>query len=149
MNYSPSFIWRQVLFFDLCKIKGRTSAGTEIRPSGRVDDGLPQPTLYGEILFTYYKTIVNIAFTFNGGIMIMIFSTLSLGARIKQARTIRKISQEELANLCGWNNRMRICQYENGKRIPSIESIERISRSLKVDAGWLSFGYGVIEDAMV
>ncbi len=146
MNYSSSFIWRQVLFFDLCKIKGRTSAGTEIRPSGREDDGLPQSVLYGEILFTCHNADVNIAFTFGGA---MIFSELTLGNRIKEARKLRKISQEELALLCGWGNRVRICQYENGKRTPSIQAIEAIGKSLNVKASWLCFGNEEISDAMV
>lgn len=57
--------------------------------------------------------------------------------RIKQARLAKGLSQGELSKLCGWSTRVRISNYENGKRIPPAKEIIAISSALDVSIDWL------------
>lgn len=55
----------------------------------------------------------------------------TIGARIRELRKAKKLSQEYLAFLCGLD-RTYIGSVENGKRNISIENIEKIARALSV-----------------
>lgn len=55
-----------------------------------------------------------------------------LGARIKELRKGRKLSQEELAELIGIEPR-HMSRIEVGKSYPSLDRLERIAIALNVD----------------
>ena len=55
-----------------------------------------------------------------------------LGARIKELRKGRKLSQEELAELVGIEPR-HMSRIEVGKSYPSLDRLERIAKALDVD----------------
>lgn len=55
-----------------------------------------------------------------------------LGARIKELRKARKLSQEELAELIGIEPR-HMSRIEVGKSYPSLDRLERIAKALDVD----------------
>ena len=67
---------------------------------------------------------------------------MDIGQRIKFVRKLRKISQVELAGMIGLpadeNGRIRISQYENGKRTPKKDMLEKISKALGVNSLYLS-----------
>ena len=52
-----------------------------------------------------------------------------IGERIRQLRRDAKLTQDELAELCG-ANRVTIANYELGKYQPSIEALERLAEAL-------------------
>ena len=54
---------------------------------------------------------------------------MTVGEKIKSIRKIKKISQQELGNMLGVSQAM-IAQYENGKRIPKIETLIKIAEAL-------------------
>jgi transcriptional regulator with XRE-family HTH domain len=56
------------------------------------------------------------------------------GARLKELRQAKGISQEALANLCGLD-RTYMTSVENGRRNLSIESIEKILSGLGISFG--------------
>lgn len=62
--------------------------------------------------------------------------------RLKQARHARdpKMTQEELAEACGWPYGSRIGNYEQGKNEPDIESWEIMAKALGVTVNHLLFG---------
>ena len=54
---------------------------------------------------------------------------MTVGEKIKSIRKKNKISQQELGNMLGVSQAM-IAQYENGKRIPKLETIKKIAIAL-------------------
>ena len=54
---------------------------------------------------------------------------MSIGNKIKELRKGKKISQEKLASILGVSQAM-IAQYENGKRNPKIETLQKIAKAL-------------------
>ncbi len=65
----------------------------------------------------------------------------TIGARIRELRKARKLSQEYLAFLCDLD-RTYVGSVENGKRNISIENIEKIARALSISLREL-FGSGI------
>lgn len=67
---------------------------------------------------------------------------MNIGERIKYVRKLRGMKQEELAGKIGLsadeNGRTRISQYENGKRTPKEDMLEKISEVLNVKSLYLS-----------
>lgn len=67
---------------------------------------------------------------------------MNIGERIKLVRKLRGMKQEELAGKIGLtadeNGRTRISQYENGKRTPKEDMLEKISEALQVKSLYLS-----------
>ena len=67
---------------------------------------------------------------------------MNIGERIKYVRMLRGMRQEELAGkvVLGYNEngRTRISQYENGKRTPKEDMLEKISEALDVESYYLS-----------
>ncbi len=67
---------------------------------------------------------------------------MNIGKRIKYVRMLRGMRQEELAGKVGLgyneNGRTRISQYENGKRTPKEDMLEKISEALNVESYYLS-----------
>ncbi len=56
---------------------------------------------------------------------------MTIGSRIKAARKAKKLSQPELADLCGWGlNQGRISHYEKGRRQVSIPDAVIIAAAL-------------------
>ena len=55
-----------------------------------------------------------------------------VGQRIRYIRKEKKLTQEELGNLCGLSYKF-ISDVERGKQNPSLGSIDSISKALKVD----------------
>ena len=55
------------------------------------------------------------------------------GDMIKKIRTERQLSQQQLADLV-FVNRCSVANWENGRRIPDLTILARISRALNVDA---------------
>lgn len=54
---------------------------------------------------------------------------MTIGEGIKEARKNKGLSQQELGDMLGVSQAM-IAQYENGKRVPKIETLERIANAL-------------------
>lgn len=54
---------------------------------------------------------------------------MTVGEKIKSIRKQNRISQQELGNILGVSQAM-IAQYENGKRIPKIETLIKIAEAL-------------------
>ena len=68
--------------------------------------------------------------------------TMDIGQRIRFVRLFRGMKQEELAEKIGLGGgetgRTRISQYENGKRTPKEDLLEKISEALEIDSLYLS-----------
>ena len=64
-------------------------------------------------------------------------NSLTIGERIKQCRLEHGMTQKDLAERMGISP-IGISQYENGKRIPKIETIDRIASAIGVDPAYLS-----------
>lgn len=63
---------------------------------------------------------------------------IALGQRIRQARKDKNITQEKLAEICGLST-AHIGHIERGSRIPSLDTLFRISSELEVSVDWLLF----------
>ena len=61
------------------------------------------------------------------------------GSRMKLLRKKRKLNQTEMGQLLGLHY-IHIGRYENGKSVPTVEQLARISRKLNVTVDWLVFG---------
>ena len=61
---------------------------------------------------------------------------IELGAKIKELRNGRNISQSEFAELLGVT-KSAVSSYENGTRLPSYEVLVKISRIFKVSTDYL------------
>lgn len=48
-------------------------------------------------------------------------------------RKAHKLSQVELANLCGWDTQSRISNYENNVRTPDLDDIEVLAKAMNVE----------------
>jgi len=60
----------------------------------------------------------------------------SLGEKIRKLRRERKLTQEKLAELAEIDPKS-VIQIENGKRNPTLKTIDKIAKALKVSAGEL------------
>lgn len=67
----------------------------------------------------------------------------TFGTRLRYARTLRRLTQKELARACGLSQGA-IGNYETDSR-RSPKDIFRIADALKIDAAWLAMGTGVME----
>lgn len=56
---------------------------------------------------------------------------MSVGEQIKKCRNENKLSQKELGEKLGVSQAM-IAQYESGKRLPKLETIQKIAEALGV-----------------
>lgn len=63
-----------------------------------------------------------------------------IGARIKSARKARGLTQEQLAEACGWSGQSRIGNYETGKREPSAADMQLIAAALGIPVTYLWVG---------
>lgn len=57
---------------------------------------------------------------------------MDIGEKIKYLRTEKGITQKELASKLG-TSQQNLAQYENGKRKPKLETIQKIANALNVD----------------
>jgi phage repressor protein C with HTH and peptisase S24 domain len=55
---------------------------------------------------------------------------MKIGQKIRQARKALKLSQEDLAERCGFEHQSRISGYETGKREPGLEELAAIAKGL-------------------
>lgn len=62
----------------------------------------------------------------------------SLGQRIRKARKDKNVTQEELAEICALSS-AHIGHIERGTRIPSLDTLFRISQALGVSMDYLIF----------
>lgn len=56
----------------------------------------------------------------------------NLGIRIKHLRKAKGLSQQALAEACGWASQSRIGNYEKGTRQPNLEDLEKLARALDI-----------------
>lgn len=56
----------------------------------------------------------------------------NLGIRIKKLRKAKGMSQQALAEACGWASQSRIGNYEKGTRQPNLEDMEKLAKALDV-----------------
>lgn len=63
-----------------------------------------------------------------------------IAGRLKRLREEKKLSQKNLAVLCGWASQSRIGNYEAGTRSISVEDAETLARVLGTSAEHLLFG---------
>lgn len=61
---------------------------------------------------------------------------LIIGRKIKKARCSKKLTQEDLANKVGIS-RTYLSDVENGRYMPSIETISNIAQILNIDLNFL------------
>jgi len=54
----------------------------------------------------------------------------AFGQRLKVARNYAKLSQPELAKICGWDSQSRLSNYERGERTPSLDDIDKLAKAL-------------------
>lgn len=71
--------------------------------------------------------------------------TNNLGEKISQARKEKKLSQRDLAKLCGMTQ-TQICRIENGEHKPYLKTLAKIARCLELDLGELTEGLGYNEE---
>lgn len=62
------------------------------------------------------------------------------GQRIRDARRKRGLSQEQLAELCGWSGQSRVGNYERGIREPSTGDWALLAQALGTSPGALQYG---------
>ena len=62
-----------------------------------------------------------------------------IGENIKSVRIAKKLSQQDLADLCGISNTV-ISQYENGRKTPGLSTLARIAKNLGVSIERLYYG---------
>lgn len=67
-------------------------------------------------------------------------SRKTIGERIRAARKQRKLTQEALAQLCGWESQTRVSHYEVGRRTPDIVDIETLAAAMQVSPVELLYG---------
>jgi len=60
-----------------------------------------------------------------------------LPQRLRQAREMRNMTQQQLSSAIGINANSSIAKFETGERLPSAENIARLSIALNVDADYL------------
>ncbi len=61
----------------------------------------------------------------------------TIGARIKQARRQKGLTQKELSQLCGWSDfPARVSNYERGQREPKSEHLGKLADALSVSIDW-------------
>ena len=65
----------------------------------------------------------------------------TLGGRIKIARQLADMNQDDLAKILKITNQ-QISSYETGKSIPPADKVLTIADTCKVDPGWLLSGRG-------
>ena len=53
--------------------------------------------------------------------------------KLKELRERKNITQQELANIVGLKSGEAICQYENGKRKPSLVLIPKLAEALNCE----------------
>lgn len=70
-----------------------------------------------------------------------------LGTRLKKLRLEAGLTQKELGELVGVT-KVSVCCYENGTRLPSLETLVDLANTLKVDVDYLLGNdyYQVFED---
>lgn len=71
--------------------------------------------------------------------------TKSLGSKISEARIEKKLSQRDLAKLCGMTQ-TQICRIENHENKPYLKTLARIARELELDLRELTKGLGYNEE---
>lgn len=69
----------------------------------------------------------------------------TLGQRIRQHRKARGLSQQALAEACGWESQSRIGNYERGIREPNLADMERIAQELGISVTVLVQGPSSVE----
>lgn len=72
----------------------------------------------------------------------------SVGDRIKKRRKELKLSQGELAELCGWDTQSRISHYETNTREMKKGDLEIVARALKTTPSYLQFGSSPVENTL-
>lgn len=63
-----------------------------------------------------------------------------IGERIREARKAAKITQPELAELCGWESQGRVSNYERGDRKVGVAEAALLAKVLGVSEYWLLTG---------
>lgn len=62
-----------------------------------------------------------------------------IGENIKSVRLAQGLSQQAVADLCGFSNTI-LSQYENGKKIPNLVTTAKIAKALNVSIDRLYYG---------
>ena len=68
------------------------------------------------------------------------------GQRLKTLRERQGLSQDKLAELCGWPSNTRVSGYERGANEPSLEDIARLATILEVYPEVLAFGIDTLAE---
>ena len=61
---------------------------------------------------------------------------ITFGERLRELRTERKLSQQELAKIIGTNN-SSICDWERGRSEPSLEALVKLCQFFDVSSDYL------------
>ena len=65
----------------------------------------------------------------------------TIGDRIKAAREAAGLTQQQLADAVeAGGGRQQVSNWENSRRAPRLETLERIAAACGVTPGWLMFG---------
>jgi len=62
---------------------------------------------------------------------------MSLGTRIKELRTQKRLKQSELAEMVGLNSYVQIGRYEIGKAKPAADMLSKLARALDTTTDYL------------
>jgi len=62
---------------------------------------------------------------------------MSLGTRIKELRTQKRLKQSELAQIVGLNSYVQIGRYEIGKAKPAADMLSKLARALDTTTDYL------------
>jgi len=62
---------------------------------------------------------------------------MSLGTRIKELRTQKRLKQSELAEIVGLNSYVQIGRYEIGKAKPAADMLSKLARALDTTTDYL------------
>lgn len=75
----------------------------------------------------------------------IVMETNNLGEKISQARKEKKLSQRDLAKLCGMTQ-THICRIENGEHKARLKTLAKIARCLELNLRELTEGLGYNEE---
>lgn len=65
---------------------------------------------------------------------------MTIGDRIREAREARGLTQEELANMCGYTSRSTINKIEKEANETRLSTLKKVAKALNVDPDYLIFG---------
>lgn len=73
--------------------------------------------------------------------------TDTTGTRIKTVRKLRKLTQEQIAEMLGYEQKATISKIENGRQTPSVDVLVRLADILNTTVDYLTLRTNEVEKA--